>query len=452
MSDLEQKILVVDAQKKSRESTVACLTGGGFCCVDAADSKQASVLLAGGGFAVAVVDSEIDGGGVELIKQCRADRFDVAVIVTSEHPSVELAVESIKLGAAEFLTRPYANETLLAAVGNHIAVGEVAVQSFVATSQMMVGLLEMAQRAAQTDATILVTGESGTGKEVLSQFIHTNSPRRDAAFVAINCAAIPENMLEAILFGYEKGAFTGALQSTPGKFEQAQGGTLLLDEVSEMSLELQAKLLRVLQEKQVERLGGSKVIDLDIRVIATSNRDLTKAVREGLFREDLYYRLSVFPVRLPPLSDRTDDILPLVERALKRFSDKQRISNPGISATAREALRRYPWPGNVRELENVIERALIISNGKQIDVEHLVFDVISATAPAPTASPTLKSVNAMPSESLKNQLRDREHLMVVEALSNSGNRQEAADLLGISQRTLRYKLAQLRKAGVALPT
>lgn len=449
MSDAKQKILVVDDEKVIREAAVEVLAQSGYRCVHKQDGPKALAELARGDIGLVVCDLNLPGlNGTDFLNQCKADWPEVPVIVVTGDSSVESAVESVKLGAAEYLTKPCPNDTLLAAVDRHLHTASGSEAAFVATSPMMVELLELAQRAAQTDATILVTGDSGTGKEVLSQFVHANSKRSAGPFVAINCAAIPENMIEAILFGYEKGAYTGALQATPGKFEQAQGGTLLLDEVSEMSLDLQAKLLRVLQERQVERLGSRKVIDLDVRVIATSNRNMVEAVQQGLFREDLYYRLSVFPVRLPPLSARIDDIIPLVERALQRFADQQEIANPGLSFQAKEALCAHPWPGNVRELENVIERALIISGGQQIEASHLVFDVISGRM---LVSQPLASVNAMPSESLKNDMKGHEQTLLFDALSNSSNRQQAADMLGISQRTLRYKLAQLKKAGVALP-
>src|SRR5690606_21197862 len=224
---------------------------------------------------------------------------------------------------------------------------------------------------AQSDSTVLIVGESGTGKEVLARYIHNHSPRSKQPFIAINCAAIPENMLEAMLFGHEKGAYTGAHSSAPGKFEQANGGTLLLDEISEMDIGLQAKLLRVLQEREVERLGGRKTIKLDVRVIATSNRDMRSEVVAGKFREDLYYRLSVLPLQWAPLRDRPDDIIPLAEKLLHRHALKQNRRGVSLSVSAQQAMLAYPWPGNVRELDNVMQRALILQMGKQIYAEDL---------------------------------------------------------------------------------
>jgi len=304
-------------------------------------------------------------------------------------------------------------------------------------------LIALAQRVAATDCTVLVVGESGTGKEVLARFIHRQSPRAPRAFVAVNCAAIPENMLEAMLFGYERGAFTGAHASHPGKFEQAQGGTLLLDEVTEMSLPLQAKLLRVLQEREVERLGGRTAVTLDVRVLATTNRRLREEVAAGRFREDLYYRLNVFPLAIAPLRGRRDDILPLAMQLLSaRCSPGAPI--PALSAEAAHVLLTYAWPGNVRELDNLLQRALILVNGPVIRPEHIQFEPLgeaTPTAPAPPAA-----------TSLAGSLDERERDMILNALrAGNGSRREAAETLGISARTLRYKIARLREAGFDVP-
>jgi two-component system response regulator FlrC len=320
---------------------------------------------------------------------------------------------------------------------------------------------DLARRVAASDCTVLIAGESGTGKEVLARFIHRHSPRANKAFVAVNCAAIPENMLEAILFGYERGAFTGAHSSHAGKFEQAQGGTLLLDEVTEMPLGLQAKLLRVLQEKEVERLGGRVPVALDVRVLATTNRNLRAEVAAGRFREDLYYRLNVFPLATSPLRERRDDVLPLAMRLLSaRCRAGERI--PALSADAAHMLLTHSWPGNVRELDNVMQRALILANGPVVSAEHVQIETAdvassahsgrgSATPEAAESTPVVQtsdSTRGALSDSLSNAERD----LILEALrSDNGNRQAAAKRLGISPRTLRYKLARLREAGVDVP-
>jgi two-component system response regulator FlrC len=325
---------------------------------------------------------------------------------------------------------------------------------------------------AASDCTVLIVGESGTGKEVLARFIHRRSPRAAQPFVAVNCAAIPDNMLEAMLFGYERGSFTGAQAAHPGKFEQAQGGTLLLDEITEMPLSLQAKLLRVLQEREVERIGSRTSITLDVRVLATTNRRLREEVAAGRFREDLYYRLNVFPLALAPLRMRRDDVLPLAMQLLSgRCRPGERI--PALSAEAAHLLLTYPWPGNARELDNLLQRALILVNGPVIRPEHIQFELANDAAgtsgtgitvatlpirPAPraaTSATTVASPAASDSPaagSLANSLGQAERDLILDALrSGQGNRREAAERLGISPRTLRYKLARLREAGIDVP-
>jgi two-component system response regulator FlrC len=352
-------------------------------------------------------------------------------------------------------------------------------------------LIELARRVAASDCTVLIVGESGTGKEVLARFIHRCSPRSRQPFIAVNCAAIPENMLEAMLFGYERGAFTGAHAAHAGKFEQAQGGTLLLDEITEMPLGLQAKLLRVLQEREVERLGGRTPIQLDVRVLATTNRRLREEVAAGRFREDLYYRLNVFPLAIAPLRTRRDDVLPLAMQLLNaRCRPGEQI--PALSADAAHLLLTYPWPGNVRELDNLLQRALILVNGPVIRQEHIQFELANdggaaephmaakivltkdsvldrapaagfaaglggaATGAAPGSGAMADSLamanSAAMVNSLANSLGQAERDLILDALrTGQGNRREAAERLGISQRTLRYKLARLREAGIDVP-
>lgn len=306
-------------------------------------------------------------------------------------------------------------------------------------------LLALAQRVARSDCTVLIAGPSGTGKEVLARFIHRHSPRAAAPFVALNCAAIPENMLEALLFGYERGAFTGALNAHPGKFEQAQGGTLLLDEITEMPLALQAKLLRVVQEREVERLGARSTIALDVRVLATTNRDLRAEVAAGRFREDLYYRLNVFPLLTIPLQERREDVLPLAMRLLTlRCLPGQRI--PALSAEAAQQLLTHAWPGNVRELDNVMQRALILCDGRLIEPQHIQLEL---GQPLPAQLPASDSAALPPQGALSSSLGATERAVILEALQRAdGDRSTVARHLGISPRTLRYKLARLREAGV----
>jgi two-component system, response regulator FlrC len=360
---------------------------------------------------------------------------------------IDQAVEAMRAGACNYITKPFEPEALVAQVVRHMlpaAWGES--DAVVAEDAATRDTLELAGRVAATDATVLITGESGTGKEVLARTIHRLSPRADKPFVAINCAAIPENLLESTLFGYEKGAFTGALNATPGKFEQADGGTLLLDEISEMPLTLQAKLLRVLQEREVERVGARKPIAIDIRVLATSNRDMLAEVRAGRFREDLYYRLNVFPLHNPPLRERRADILPLARRILARGVSRGARPRHTLSAAAEAALTAYGWPGNIRELENVMQRAMILAPGDVIDAGHLALPKEAAVPPDREQTGPAEEA-AMPAD-----MRSLERKHILDMLSAAkGVRKVAAERLGMSERTLRYKLQQYRGEGYAVP-
>ncbi len=313
----------------------------------------------------------------------------------------------------------------------------------VATDTASRELLALAQRVAGSDVTVMLTGESGSGKEVIARFVHEQSARRDARFVAVNCAAIPETMLEAVLFGHEKGAYTGAAEARAGKFEQANGGTLLLDEVTEMELGLQAKLLRALQEREVERLGATEPRKVDVRVIATSNRDLRQAVADGVLREDLYYRLNVFPLRVPPLRDRPADIVPLAEHLLERHLPAD-APRPRLHRSAIARLLSHDWPGNVRELDNVIQRALIMASSPcTIDAQAIVIEAACRGGGDVSGEDADGELDA--------ELRDREGELILSALRAEGSRKDAAARLGISPRTLRYKLARLRESGICVP-
>jgi two-component system, response regulator FlrC len=328
-----------------------------------------------------------------------------------------------------------------AGIGDPVACAE--------SSRLLMGL---ARRVAGSECSVLIGGESGTGKEVLAQYIHRHSRRSGGVFVAINCAAIPENMLEAMLFGWERGAFTGAHNAHPGKFEQAQGGTLLLDEISEIPLSLQAKLLRVLQEREVERLGARSAVALDVRILATTNRRLREEVAAGRFREDLYYRLNVFPITLLPLRSRRDDILPLAMRLLAAHcAAGARI--PALHPSAAQLLLTYAWPGNVRELENVMQRALVLCDGNMVRDAHIIFEPPAtpkhaAAAPAIDSSPPANTARDVPPGALAESLALAERRIILEALRSHETRERIAERLGISPRTLRYKLARLRRLGL----
>ena len=377
---------------------------------------------------------------------------------------------------------------LVETVKKFICHSEYEIDRPIAVSEASQQLLTLACRVAQSDSTVLLSGESGTGKEVLAKYIHANSSRSNKPFVAINCAAIPENMLEAILFGYEKGAYTGALTSSPGKFEQANGGTILLDEISEMELGLQAKLLRVLQEREVERLGSRKSIQLDVRVIATSNREMRREVSEGKFREDLYFRLSVLPLQWPPLRDRKEDIIPLATSLLERHAKKQRRASVKLGNNTKTMLVDYLWPGNVRELDNVMQRALILQPGNIIEPADLglhiedsysekpslmdsvkqetknqIFDMVSDVAAQSSAVQSTQvdecveeqddglDLDDSTSARLGKDMRKHEFEIIVKTLKQeNGSKKNTAKRLGISPRTLRYKIARLRDEGFSL--
>jgi two-component system response regulator FlrC len=364
------------------------------------------------------------------------------------YATINDAVQAMRDGATDYLSKPFAPEVLLNLVGRYAPAQKVESRNPIVGDPSSLQLLTLAQKVAASEATVMVLGPSGSGKEVLARFIHDKSKRSAEEFVAINCAAIPENMLEATLFGYDKGAFTGAIQACPGKFEQAQGGTILLDEISEMDLSLQAKLLRVLQEKEVERLGSRKTIALNVRVIATSNRNLRQAMEAGDFREDLYYRLNVFPLTWLSLDKRAGDIVPLAEHLIERHSQKQGGDTIKLTAAARSKLLQHSWPGNVRELENVVQRALILCDGEQIDAQDLMIEMESID-PSSSVDPMIVAED---DSKLGSELRQQEHQIILDTLTSCrGRRKDVAERLGISPRTLRYKLAKMREVGIDLP-
>jgi two-component system response regulator FlrC len=397
--------------------------------------------------------------GLELLRELRRRHRDVPFVLMTAHGTIQSAIDAMRLGATDYLVKPFEAEVLVAGLDQWLpakleAQGE---RDMIAEDAATRRVIELARRVATTDATVFITGESGVGKEVFFRFVHEHSSRASKEPVAINCAAIPENMLEAILFGHEKGAFTGAHKAYPGKFEQAQGSSLLLDEVSEMSLPLQAKLLRVLQERVVERLGSHETIKLDVRVMATSNRDLASEVRAGRFREDLYYRLNVFPLAVPPLRERPADIVPLARFLLARAAGNTASTVPVLNAAAAAALVAWRWPGNVRELDNVMQRALVIHNGGTITPDDLMFEPAMkapfASVTAPRESLIAESEDDDDAQdSLGDGLRDHERRLILDALAEgNGSRKFAAEKLGISPRTLRYKLAKLRELGIDVP-
>lgn len=438
------EVLVVEDDADLREAICDMLELNKISFRDVANGQAAQDFLSDQQVALVLSDVQMSpGNGYELLDWIRKNQIDLPVILMTAYGSIPQAVDAIQAGAVDYLVKPFDVASLVGSIQQHLHHHIVVKDNIIAADSLSQETLKLAAKVAQSDVSVLLNGESGVGKEVYSQFIHQQSDRADKPFVAINCAAIPENMLEAALFGYEKGAFTGAIKSSMGKFEQAQGGTLLLDEITEMDLGLQAKLLRVLQEREVERLGSTKTIVLDVRVIATSNRNLKEEVAAKRFREDLYYRLNVFPITIPPLRHRSDDIIPLAEKIIDQYS---RAAGQGIQLTdgACNLLREHSWPGNVRELDNVIQRALILKQGDRIDVDNIMIETPDQSQVAEIATEDAGKLHS--------DLRDRETEVIIETLKGfKGSRKKTAEKLGISPRTLRYKLARLREVGAAVP-
>ena len=439
-------ILVVEDDLQLRDALCLTLECAGHQVMGAADGPAALRLLERDAFNLVVSDLRMQPmDGLELLKAIRGREPHLPVLLMTAFGDVDKAVSAMRAGACDFLLKPFEPRVLIEHVARHAAQPAQA-DGLIAADPRTRNLLALAARVAKTEATVLLTGESGTGKEVFARYIHGQSPRHGAPFVAINCAAIPENLLEATLFGHEKGSFTGAQAAQAGKFEQAQGGTLLLDEISEMPLGLQAKLLRVLQEREVERVGGRKPIALDIRVLATSNRDMAQEVAAGRFREDLFYRLNVFPLQIPALRERPLDILPLA----RNFAAQHGNPAARFAVEAESLLAAHAWPGNVRELENTVQRALILAGGNTVGVEHLQLSLqFSAAAVAPAQPAVVTDIrSAERPQAAPANIRDLERQHILDTLAAvNGSRKRAVELLGISERTLRYKLQQYRTAG-----
>ncbi len=464
-------ILVVEDDVQLREAICDTCEIAGYSVICAEHGLSALTKLNDVKFKLVLTDVQMQPmDGIELLQKIKKKYPELPVVVMTAYASIEKAVDIMRLGAADYLVKPFEAEALQDVIKRLMSVKAVSMKpasiksgsiddisasraaapesELIAVDEKMHSLKLLASKVAQSDVTVLLHGESGSGKEVFAQFIHHQSNRAAQPFVAINCAAIPENMLEAVLFGYEKGAFTGAHQATAGKFEQAQNGTLLLDEISEMDSALQAKLLRVLQEKEVERLGSDKMIKLNVRVLATTNRNLKSEVKEGRFREDLFYRLSVFPMQIPPLRERTADIIPIATKLLNKhvgFPEKALA----LTLDAQHKLLNYAWRGNVRELDNVMQRALIFKEGHDICAQHIHLETDEYETLIKSTENTCE--NKMRHSELTSGLKNREQQIILEALkAGNGSRKYAAERLGISPRTLRYKLARMRDSGIAV--
>lgn len=431
------RVLVVDDEPSICRSLSMVLERFGFEVRTATDGHEALKSFRREPSDLVIADLKMPGiSGLELLKEVKRLSPATPVVLLTAFGTVEVAVQAMKEGAFDFLQKPFDVEQLKDVLSRALRPKEKdgVERTIIAKSKRMLELLDIAREAAQSVAPVLITGESGTGKELLARYIHAQGQRKEGPFVAVNCAAIPEGLLESELFGYERGAFTGAVGQKKGKFELAHKGTLLLDEISEMPVSLQAKLLRVLQEGEVDRVGGTRPVKVDVRPIATSNRDLLQMIKEGKFREDLYFRLNVIHLEIPPLRERTEDIPLLAQYFLERYSKLNGRPVRELSPRAMKALMEYHWPGNVRELENVIHRAVLFSRGERIEEKDLRLE--GGLTHQGTGKP------------LDFNLREAEKRLILMALERTkGNRTEAARLLGVSVRTVRNKIKEYGLSG-----
>ncbi len=416
-----KSVLIIDDEPDMRFALKEAMSRFGFNPTTYRDPVEVLSNVNLSNFSLIITDVKMPKmDGLQFLSEIRKKGIFTPVIVITGYGNVEDAVKAMKLGAVDYILKPFSMETLKSLISRLLPGDE----NIIAESREMKRILEIAKEIAKTDITVLVTGESGVGKEVVARYIHKYSPRANQPFVAINCAAITETLLEAELFGHEKGAFTGATERKLGKFELANRGTILLDEISEMAYRLQAKLLRVIQEKEVDRVGGTRPIPIDVRIIATTNKDLAEEVKKGNFREDLFYRINVFPLRIPPLRERSDDIVPLAELFLKRLSDKM-LKSFTITEEMKKYLINRSWPGNVRELENFIYRTAVLSHDGELR--------LSEDATVFQEKSFIKT----------GKLKTAEKDLIMDALQKTeGNRTKAAKILGISVRTLRNKIKE----------
>jgi two-component system, NtrC family, response regulator HydG len=462
-----QRVLVVDDDSLSRDFLAEAVRALGYQADAVASGEAALERLAQREYHLVLTDLRMPGiGGVELVARAARDYPDLPVVLVTAHGSVETAVDAMKKGAADFLMKPCSPDTLELVLKRverakrlerenaylRQQVAPPAEHTVISASKGMRDTLEVAARVAGSKGTVLITGESGTGKERVAQFVHQKSARANGPFIRVNCAALSETLLESELFGHEKGSFTGAHKRREGRFELADGGTLLLDEIGEISQGLQTKLLRVLEEEEFERVGGDTTLKVDVRVIATTNRDLMGEVRANRFREDLYYRLHVLPIHLAPLRERQDDILPLAEHFAERYAVENGKATPGFTEEAMDRLVAWRWPGNVRELENAIQRAVVLADGDRIRPEDLFVPPRDQQNPferRPTGqAASIWSVSAQ-NPLADHKLREIERFSILSTIESSGgNKTEAARRLGVTARTLSNKMRLWRSLGL----
>jgi two-component system, response regulator FlrC len=445
------RLLIVGAlEGQLSEATKLAMQGGAKVAHAPTIEIALNSLRAGRGADLLLVDVMMDIAG--LIAALDAERIHVPLVACGTETNAAAAVNAIRAGAKEYIPLPPDAELIAAVIA---AVARESID-FLFRDPGMARVVQLADQIAPSEASVLITGESGTGKEVMAKYLHSKSKRAGRAFISINCAAIPENLLESELFGHEKGAFTGAVARRIGKFEEASGGTLLLDEISEMDVRLQAKLLRALQERVIDRVGGQRPVPVDLRIIATSNRNLTEAVRTGTFREDLLFRLNVVNLKLPPLRERPGDIVALADHFVIKYAKANGLGTRALSSEAREQLLRAPWPGNVRELENTLHRAVLLSQSETIGPEAIVMpdgaglgDVVKTASLATQAAQVADTISR---SMVGRTVADVERDLILETLDHVlGNRTHAANILGISIRTLRNKLNQYSDEGTPVP-
>ncbi|MCA9540007.1 MAG: sigma-54-dependent Fis family transcriptional regulator [Myxococcales bacterium] len=455
---MAEQILVVDDESNLRKVLGAQLRRHGYEVTTAPDGRAALAALATQPFSAVLTDLKMpEMDGVALLRAVAEKWPDLPVILLTAHGTVDTAVEALKIGAFDFITKPYDQIELIKAVGKAVAThalhrvespaaaGETAPGRFglIGTSAPMRAVFEIVDKVAATPSTVLITGESGTGKELIAKALHQHSARSEAPFIRVNCAAIPDTLIESELFGYDRGAFTGATTGKPGRFELADGGTLFLDEIGEVSTEMQVKLLRAIQESEFERVGGIRTQRVDVRIIAATNRDLAAEVKAGNFREDLFYRLNVVPVRLPPLRERPEDIPLLVEHILDKYTRRLRRTVEGVTEAALAALSAYEWPGNIRELENVLERTLLFCDDAWIDAADLPVEVRGQSALG-SSPPVVPDGITDLKEAIKVTTRRLERELIERALEDtSRNVTHAARRLGISRKSLQTKMKEL---------
>ena len=455
-----KRILVIDDEESIRDLLTDYLESKGFDVVTSPDGESGLARLKESRFDLFLLDLMMPGmSGMDVLRETVSEKIEVPSIIITAHASVQTAVEAVKLGAFDYISKPFDLEDIYLAImrlfdfsrlqeENRSLKSELkkkntfnkrALDKIIGKSASIQGVIKFVEKIADSDSTVLITGESGTGKELVSKNIHYSSSRSGKPFVPLNCAAIPKDILESELFGHEKGAFTGAINTRIGRFELANQGTLFLDEIGELAPALQVKLLRVLQEREFERVGGIKTLKVDVRIIAATNRNLEKAVEDGLFREDLYYRLNVIPMKLPPLSNMREDIPILIDHFITHMSKRKGRAAPTISEEAMKCLTSYNWPGNVRELENLVERMLILKEGEVVSPDDLPERISSRTVA--TKSVSREQVLSSNGVDLNLMLDDIENNMIMQALNISkGVKSKAANLLGLNRTTLIEKM------------